>query len=289
MPEFLRRTIALPERSATGEIALLDFGDADRPVDIVFAHANGFNALTYRHLLAPLAASLRIIAYDARGHGRTTLPADPDGRNNWNDYRDDLIALMDALGIDGPVVLAGHSMGGATGVLAAPKLGARAKALALFEPVLVPRRTPEMMSVPLPTVQGALRRRAQFASRQAAIDNWRGRGAFATWPDEVLEDYAADGLVDDGEGGVRLACSPQWEASNFASFENDALPLLYATARPTRVLKAESGSTCRTGPEDAAVKANDQLDIQVIAGTTHFLPMERPELVREELVRAAAL
>ena len=32
------------------------------------------------------------------------------------------------------------------------------------------------------------------------MDNWRGRGAFANWTDEMLADYAADGLVETADG-----------------------------------------------------------------------------------------
>ena len=72
-PEAPRaRTIPLPARG--GAMAALEFGPAGRPVDIVFSHANGFNALTYRTILAPLAADLRILAIDLRGHGASTLP-----------------------------------------------------------------------------------------------------------------------------------------------------------------------------------------------------------------------
>src|SRR5579875_3441678 len=60
-----RRMIPLKD----GEMAALDFGDASRPVDVVFLHANGFNAMTYRSILAPLSLSLRIVALDQRGHG----------------------------------------------------------------------------------------------------------------------------------------------------------------------------------------------------------------------------
>ena len=35
------------------------------------------------------------------------------------------------------------------------------------------------------------------------MDNWRGRGAFASWTDEMLADYAADGLLEAGEGQQR--------------------------------------------------------------------------------------
>ena len=54
-----------------GAMAALDFGDPGRPVDIVFVHANGFNARTYRTILEPLAEDLRILAVDQRGHGRS--------------------------------------------------------------------------------------------------------------------------------------------------------------------------------------------------------------------------
>ncbi len=57
------RTIALPGRSP-GSMGFFDFGPDDRPVDVVFLHANGFNALTYRHVLAPLATHFRILAID---------------------------------------------------------------------------------------------------------------------------------------------------------------------------------------------------------------------------------
>src|SRR5687768_14473986 len=70
--------IALPGRGGTVEA--LELGPAGRPYDVVFSHANGFNALTYRTILAPLAADLRILAYDLRGHGASTLPAVSAGR-----------------------------------------------------------------------------------------------------------------------------------------------------------------------------------------------------------------
>ena len=38
------RTIALPNRGP-GRIAFLDLGHRERPVDAIFFHANGFNAL----------------------------------------------------------------------------------------------------------------------------------------------------------------------------------------------------------------------------------------------------
>ena len=76
-----------------GALSALEFGDPSRPVEILFAHANGFNAQTYRTVLAPLAERFRILAVDQRGHGFSTLPADPKGRKSWRDLQADLAPL----------------------------------------------------------------------------------------------------------------------------------------------------------------------------------------------------
>ena len=134
-------------RLADGDMAALDFGNPERPVDVVFSHANGFNGLTYRSILAPLAAGLRLLVIDQRGHGSSTLPADPEGRTSWYDLRDDLAALLDQL--DGPpVILAGHSMGGAASIMAAALRPERVRSLVLFDPVVI--TLPQMLSAILP-------------------------------------------------------------------------------------------------------------------------------------------
>ena len=72
-------------------MAAIAFGPAERPVDLVFSHANGFNARTYARLLGPLAARYHILAIDMRGHGLTTLPADPARHPGWKIFADDLL------------------------------------------------------------------------------------------------------------------------------------------------------------------------------------------------------
>jgi pimeloyl-ACP methyl ester carboxylesterase len=279
-----RRTIAVPG----GEIAALEFGPADRPLDVVFLHANGFNAGTYRTILAPLADRLRILGVDQRGHGRTTLPAIPYEKNSWLGFRDDLLALLEALG-ETPTVLAGHSMGGTACILAAVQRADAARRLVLFDPVVVsPERVaalgPEGMH-DSPLAQGARRRRAQFPSREAAFEAYLGRGAFRSWPEQMLRDYLADGLVEDAEGQMSLSCAPDWESSNFGAHFHDTVGDFPRVAAPIRILKAEIGSTCQLERHEADILALG-VDLAVVPGTSHFLPMERPELVREALLAA---
>jgi len=278
------------------EMAALDFGDAARPVDVVFAHANGFNAMTYRSILGPLSLSLRIIAMDQRGHGASRMPADPQGRRSWGDLRDDLLALLETLG-DGPVILAGHSMGATTSLLAAHARPDRVRALVLFDPVILPRWTSALMHrLPwlapriyrrMPLTQGALRRRSVFDSFGAAFRAYRGRGAFRTWPEIMLADYVAGGFREREDGTVELSCAPAWEASNFEAQGNDTWRALDHTPLPIDIYQCASQSACRIGAVATLQRRNPRLKLHTVPQTTHFLPMERPDLVRDALLNAA--
>lgn len=286
-----RRTIALPG----GEMAALAFGPRRDP-DVIFVHANGFNARTYRSILGPLGDQLAVLAVDMRGHGRSTLPAPPTWRRNWNDIRDDLVHLLDTLDAP-PLVMAGHSMGGTCSLLAAARRPDRVRGLVLFDPVIMPRSFSFWAAMPwssgvawrgAPIAQGALKRRAEFDSREAAIKAYTGRGAFKTWAPEMLADYVADGFKDRPDGKVELACAPAWEASNFGAQGQDPWPAVGQVRAPIRVLRAEHASTCRIGTGFDFARRGPHVTIQTVEGTSHFLPMERPDLVRKALLAAAA-
>ncbi|HEX5379705.1 MAG TPA: alpha/beta hydrolase [Phenylobacterium sp.] len=283
------RRIPLPDRG--GETSALEFGPQDQPIDIVFAHANGFNARTYRTILAPLAKDFRILALDQRGHGRSGLPPiEGPGRVSWDDVADDLLAIVEALDAR-DIVLAGHSMGGTCSLLCAAAAPQRVRGLALFDPVVMPpelvaqSRAGKMTASPL--VQGALRRRAVFPSRAAVIEAYTGRGAFRSWPPEMLADYVADGFRDTLDGQVELTCSPAWEASNFTAHDHDPWAAFAAIQAPIRILRAEDGSTCRIEGHEAELTASGRVRIETVPGTSHFLPMERPDLVRQVLTEMA--
>jgi pimeloyl-ACP methyl ester carboxylesterase len=283
-----RLSVPVNNRWGAGEMSVMDFGDAKRPVDLVFVHANSFNAATYRTLLAPLSASLRIWAPDLRGHGRTTLPTPTAGRWSWADHRDDLTALIDA--IDGPpVVMSGHSMGGTASALAAAERRDQVSGLVLLDPVIwthawvTALKLPILRTLPsrIPLARGALRRRRLFDSREQALAAWRGRGAFKGWPEMMLVDYISDGLIETDQG-FTLACSPEWESSNYASQSHDPWRALTRLQRPVRILKAEIDSTCRMSADPGR-----QVTVETVAGGTHFFPMLKSDIARDALFDAA--
>ena len=287
-----RFTLNLPD----GAMAGIRFG-ADGPPDLVFLHATGFNALTYRELLEPLGERFRIVALDQRGHGLSRLPAVPEEMPGWELYGRDMRAVFDALG-DGPsLVLAGHSMGGAVSMMAAEQRADRVASLVLLDPVmptadwiakLYATEDLDARINGLPIARGASRRRAWFASKREAIDAYRGRGAFATWVGRFLDDYVEDGFapMPDGDGdGVTLTCAAAWEAATFASSRHNGADLLARVAVPATVLIGEKNSVSRS-VSDAASRTTARRTVETLPGTTHFLPMERPDLVRQRLLAA---
>lgn len=280
----------IANRWGKGEMAVLDFGDARRPVDLIFVHANGFNAVTYRTLLAPLSASLRIWAPDLRGHGQSRLPVGAKGRRGWIDHRDDLIALLD--GMDGPpVVMAGHSMGAVSGLLAAAERPDRVSKLVLLDPVIWSRAAVLAFNLPLldrlpsriPLVKNALKRRAVFDSREAAMKAYRGRGAFKGWSDLQLADYLTDGFMPSGDA-MALTCLPATEAANYAAQAHDPWRALRRYPGPIHILKGGADSTCHVPPRPRGLP---NVTVDVIEGGTHFLPMLHPDLARDALFDAA--
>lgn len=277
-----------------GDIAAYEWGPADRPVDVIWHHATGFNARTYRQMLARLGeAGLRVLAFDARGHGRTRLPAEPRALTSWKVFVRDLGAVLD-FAAQRKVVLAGHSFGAAAAIMAAAQRPERVRALVLFDPVLMPPVTVALGRLPgggrllmrrAPIAVAALKRQRFFASREEALARYAAKSVFASWAPGVLEDYLLDGLVA-VDGGVALSCQPEWEAAVFATGATDVLGRLDGWSLPGRALLAERGSTLRR--RGALQRAFPSMRIEKVAGSSHFLPMERPGLCAEALAQQAS-
>jgi pimeloyl-ACP methyl ester carboxylesterase len=280
--------LTLPGPVGPGEIAYLDYGPRDRAPDLVFLHANGFNARAYRTILAPLARTLRIIAPDQRGHGATTLATDRR-RTSWLDMKDDLRAFLDAMEIP-RVALAGHSMGGTVSLLMAAEAPERARALALFDPVIRARGPAAQVSDEAmrqsPMIAGAIRRRRTFPSKAAVVESYRGRGAFRTWTEAMLEDYVDAGFHETQEGAVELACAPEWEVSNYLNQDHDSWSAFDRSVCPIRLLRATQDSPGRIDDHVEDLTASGRIRVETVPDTTHFLPMERPDLVREAILEA---
>ena len=273
-------------------MAAVHFGRVSNPLKLVFLHANGFNALAYASVLEPLG--VHAMAVDLRGHGRSTLPAVAKDLRNWLTFRDDVVELFErhiAYDQKRPLVLAGHSLGAATGILAARKLGRRISGYAGLDPVVLGPLWRVVASLPgyraytkrrLPLARGAGNRRAEFASREAAFAHYQGRGAYKRFPDQVLRDYLTDGMRADGNG-VRLSCAPAWEQAIFVAQAHDVIGAAKFLPRFSRILFAGRGAPQTPGAREriARVLGPDRVARDMEVG--HLFPLERPELATQVL------
>jgi pimeloyl-ACP methyl ester carboxylesterase len=284
-----RRELALDD----GAISFLEWKNATGGPALHFAHANGFNAMTYRHLLGPLAGRFHIRAWDARGHGFTSLPANPADHRNWYLFRDDLIRFVENFAAEtgGPVLLGGHSMGGATSLMVAAERPDLVRGLVLVDPVMVPRSARLMMRLynlsgrkggPMSLAEGADRRRAVFPSREMMLAAYKGRGAFRTWPDEMIADYIEGGTRPRDDGQIEITCAPAWEAANFRAQGHDIWKAVEKLKTPLTLIYAGIGSTCRAPAPYLLGQRDPQATLLRLGQATHFLPMEYPDIVRRE-------
>lgn len=83
----------------------------DRPQwTMIFIHGFGGQASQWKHQLRKFGNANRVVALDLRGHGLSDKPNDP---YRMADIQADLLMALTVLEISGPVVLIGHSFGGA--------------------------------------------------------------------------------------------------------------------------------------------------------------------------------
>lgn len=105
-------------------------GAAGEP-PIVLLHGATFRAEDWENIFPRLATRYRVIAYDARGHGKSARAAS----YTIGELADDLLRVIDTVA-GGPAIVIGHSLGGATALVAAAKRPAAVRALVLEEPVV---------------------------------------------------------------------------------------------------------------------------------------------------------
>jgi len=77
---------------------------------IIFLHGFGGQAIQWRYQLQKFSRENRVIALDLRGHGRSDKPA---SSYSMEEIQSDLRAALDALEVNEPFILVGHSFGGA--------------------------------------------------------------------------------------------------------------------------------------------------------------------------------
>lgn len=268
--------------SADGvDIAVHDLGGRGRTV--VLAHATGLHGLVWKPLAAELADDFHCVALDARGHGDSGAPLDLDFA--WEGLARDVLAVVDGLGLERPFGL-GHSSGGAAMFLAEQSLPGTFAALYCFEPTVIAADPPLGRDPDNWLAAGARRRRARFASRRDAYDNYASKPPFSGVAPAALHAYVDHGFADLPDGEVELKCRGEYEALvNEMATAHDAYLHLDKVRCP--VLLAHGEGTEGFGPALIGAQAARLADVrtEVVPGVGHLGPLEDPGAVAASVRR----
>jgi pimeloyl-ACP methyl ester carboxylesterase len=255
------------------------------PASIVFSHANGFPAGTYRVLFeAWRAAGHRVLAIDKFGHD----PRYPVS-SNWPRLRDQLVDFIRTQAPGERVHLVGHSLGGFLSLLAACRAPTLARSVVLLDsPMLagwrahslhVAKLTGLMKRVSPGRVSRA--RRWQWPGVDDALRHFAAKPVFARWDERVLRDYVACGTEPDPDaaqpGGVRLAFRREIETRLYNTLPHHLGGVV--RRHPPRCPVSFVGGTQSNEVRQVGLAATRALThgrLHWIEGS-HLYPMERPQ------------
>ena len=273
-------TVRAPDGAS---VAVHRLGGSGPP--LVLAHATGFHGQVWRPLAERLAPAFHCVAPDARGHGDSPVAT---GELRWSDFGSDLRAVVDGLGLTRPLGF-GHSSGATSLLLAEQARPGTFAALVCFEPVIVVAEPPLGRDPDSWLAERTRRRRATFGSRAEALEHCAARPPLSGLDPAVLRAYVEHGLVDAGDGLLTLKCAPDYEALVYEmATEHDCFVRLGEVRCPVTLVRGERSDAYPPGQFEALAQRLADARCEVLAGLSHFGPLEDPSAIADCIVRAFA-
>lgn len=253
---------------------------------LLLVHAAGFHARVWDKIIGQLG-DRHVYAVDLRCHGLSENSASP---YSFQLFGDDLVALIETLDLR-DITACGHSMGGHVVLQAATKLPSRFKHILLLDPVIFSPNSRDPAQTD-PAKSPIASRRNEWASADEMFSRFNSRPPFSDWDHQVLRDYCEYGLLPKSDSELfELACPPLCEAAIYQSSGNGLLlEYLSSITATVKILRVKE----RT-PEDAPFDFRPSATYKGLVGLipratenylpdhTHFIPMEDPYLVAEEI------
>jgi len=273
MPKRLPRSRTL---KGDPKIAYYDSGGGlETEAPLVLLHGATFRAEDWENIFPRVATRYRVIAYDARGHGKSGRAAS----YGVSALADDLHRVLALVGR--PAIVIGHSLGGATALVAASRDPRPFRALVLEDPI-VSQYGMGWRGAYYAALRAALGLQGDPAALRSAIARLplpapgpRGertvgevRGFYAP---ERLATYYAD--VDPAFVDAFIAGNP----AGRAALEAAVAPV------PTLLLAADPKESALAPGEAERIGAQDGVQVQRFPGQGHRIHGMRPELFLETL------
>jgi len=250
-------------------LAFLDDGPGPA---VVLLHGFPLSSAMWKEQVTGIGSIYRLIIPDLRGHGDS--PA-PDGVYTMDEMADDVIELLDTLGLDAPVVVGGLSMGGYVALSLVARYPARIRGLMLMDtragadsPEAAQKRE-EMAQTVIdagnagPVVESMVPR--LFA--KTTLEQRPERVAVLR---EVMEQTSPRGIA----GALRgMACRPDRRGD------------LASIAVPTLVLVGEEDVITPPAEAQALADAISGSRLEVVSNSGHMAPYENPSIANPVILR----
>jgi pimeloyl-ACP methyl ester carboxylesterase len=278
-------------------------GEPDAPISVVFLHGWTLDRRIWHHQVAGLTRTpppelsrpVRVVTYDARGHGRSGPTPRRGTTLAW--LGDDLAEVVRQAVPPGPVVLVGHSLGGMTIMEYAHRhpaeFASRVAGLALVSTTaegvthtsygLHPRlarlvRAAESNGARLLAYSGAWRpHRAVLPALRPGL-RWLLFGDGVTEEDVRLTSASIAAASLRAIGGFRPSIASQLRLETLAALA----PI------PTAVLVGDRDRLTPPACAQAIAAAVPSADLIVCPGAGHMLPLERPDEVTAAVAQITA-
>jgi pimeloyl-ACP methyl ester carboxylesterase len=264
----------MPDQSGTGPA-------------IVFSHANGFPAGTYRTLFeAWREAGYEVHAIEKLGH-------DPDYpvTSNWPHLRRQLADFVEHK-VGRPAFLVGHSLGGFLSLMAAIRFPQLARGVVLLDsPVIYGWKARALQFAKatgwnerVSPGRVSRKRRNRWSDPDEVLKHFIEKPAFARWQPDVLADYVKAGTEAD-EQGRRLAFDRQVETDIYNTLPHHMgrLARRYPPACPVAFVGGTISNEVRQVGM-AATQRVTQGRVSWIEGG-HLFPFEKPAQASAEVLR----
>ena len=266
-------------------------GPADAPVTVVLLHAWCLDGRTWHHQAKALEGTdVRVVTYDARGHGRSGATRLRSA--TLRQLGDDLAQVLEAYAPSGPVVLAGHSLGGMTIMEYAdshPEDFAQRVAGLVFVSTTAEGATHTCYGLPT-TLTPVLRAAEQTgAGVLARLGAWRPHRALLPALRPGVRWLLFGEEYEDSDLEVTLSAVGRASLRSIGGFRNSVgsqhrLDTLAALGDvPAAALVGDKDRLTPPACAESIAEALRGTELTVCEGAGHMLMMERPEQVTAAL------